>query len=63
MALVQKQAAILVKDAEAKTSLMETAMNLMNNESEKATLSNNIKKMAVTDAAERIVKEILAIAN
>lgn len=63
MALVQKQAAIMVKDADAKNTLMETAMNLMNNESEKASLSNNIKKMAVTDAAERIVREILAVAN
>ena len=63
MALVQKQAALLVKDSDAKSSLMETAMTLIKNESEKEALSNNIKKMAVTDAAERIVKEILAVAN
>jgi UDP-N-acetylglucosamine--N-acetylmuramyl-(pentapeptide) pyrophosphoryl-undecaprenol N-acetylglucosamine transferase len=63
MALVKKDAAILVKDADAKAKLMDTAMILMENESEKQKLSNNIKKMAITDAAERIVREILAVAN
>ena len=63
MALVQKQAALIVKDAEAKDKLMDKAMHLMLDESEKQKLSNNIKKMAITDAAERIVREILAVAN
>lgn len=63
MALVKKDAAIMIKDAEAKDKLMETAIALMKNESEKQKLSNNIKKMAITDAAERIVREILAVAN
>ncbi len=61
MALVNKNAAVLVRDSEAKEKLMDVAMNLLNDETRKSELSNNIKKMAITDAAERIVREILAV--
>lgn len=63
MALVNKNAAVLVRDSEAKEKLMEVAMQLLNDEAKKSELSNNIKKMAITDAAERIVCEILAVAK
>lgn len=63
MALVNKNAAVLVRDSEAKEKLMDVAMQLLNDETRKSELSNNIKKMAITDAAERIVREILAVAK
>ncbi|MBS1684146.1 MAG: undecaprenyldiphospho-muramoylpentapeptide beta-N-acetylglucosaminyltransferase [Bacteroidetes bacterium] len=63
MALVNKNAAILVRDSEAKVKLMTTAMQLLRDEAKKTELSNNIKKMAITDAAERIVREILEVAK
>lgn len=63
MALVNKNAAMLVRDSEAKEKLMGVAMQLLNDESKKRELSNNIKKMAITDAAERIVREILSVAK
>lgn len=63
MALVNKKAAILVRDSDAKDKLMQTAMQLLRDEGKKSELSNNIKKMAITDAAERIVREILSVAK
>ena len=41
---------------------MNAAFELMNDESKKKELSDNISKMAISDAAERIVAEILKIA-
>jgi len=61
MALVIKNAAIMIKDSEAKEKLMSAAFELMNDESKKKELSNNIRKMAISDAAERIVGEILKV--
>ncbi len=63
MALVNRNAAVLVRDSEAKEKLIEVAMQLLNDETRKSELSNNIKKMAITDAAERIVREILSVAK
>ena len=62
MALVKNNAAIMIKDSEAKEKLMNAAFELMNDESKKKELSDNISKMAISDAAERIVAEILKIA-
>lgn len=61
IALVKNNAAILVKDSEAKEKLMNTAFELMNDESKKKELSENISRMAISDAAERIVSEILKV--
>ena len=59
MALVKNNAAILVKDSEAKDKLMAQAYDLLNDEARKKELAENISKMAIADAAERIVNEIL----
>jgi UDP-N-acetylglucosamine--N-acetylmuramyl-(pentapeptide) pyrophosphoryl-undecaprenol N-acetylglucosamine transferase len=59
MALVNKGAAILIKDSEAKGKLLQTAVTLLNDRAEKKKLSENIAKMAIGDAAERIVDEII----
>ena len=54
--LVNKKAALLVEDAQANRKLVNTLEELLRNEDLKASLSSNIKKLAVTDAADRIAK-------
>ncbi len=62
-ALVEKEAALMVKDAEAKTEMIKTAIALLKNEEIKNKLKENIKKRAVPDADERIAREVLKLAN
>ena len=54
--LVNKNAAILVEDANANCKLVDTLEDLIKNENLKISLSSKIKKIAVTDAAEKIAK-------
>jgi UDP-N-acetylglucosamine--N-acetylmuramyl-(pentapeptide) pyrophosphoryl-undecaprenol N-acetylglucosamine transferase len=61
MALVNKDAAIMVKDLEAKEKLVDEVMNLLKNESRQIELSQNIGKMAMPDATKRIVEEVLKL--
>lgn len=61
MALVKKNAAIFIKDSEAKKKLVNTAIDLIKNENKQKELKNNIRALAITDAAERIAKEILEL--
>jgi UDP-N-acetylglucosamine--N-acetylmuramyl-(pentapeptide) pyrophosphoryl-undecaprenol N-acetylglucosamine transferase len=56
MALVNQNAAIFVADKDAKTSLFTTISDLLNNTELQNTLSQNILKLAKTDAAERIAE-------
>lgn len=63
MALVHKQAAVLVKDNEAKATLFDTAIALLNKESESHILAQNIKKLALLDADVVIAKEVIKLAN
>ena len=63
MALVKRKAAILIKDDEAKLNLIGTAFDLLNNEPLQKELSANIKQMAIPNAAERIVEEILKVVS
>jgi len=63
LALVKNNAAIMIKDTEAKERLMSAAFELLNDESKKKELSDNISKMAISDAAERIVAEIMKVAK
>jgi len=58
MALVQKNAAILVKDADAKNQLIDETIRLLNDAQQCAELSKNIKTLAIPDAPDRILKEI-----
>lgn len=58
-ALVDSEAAIMIFDSNAKEKLIKESIALMNDEHRKEILSLNIKKMAIPDAAERIVDEIL----
>jgi len=54
--LVNKNAALLVEDAQVNRKLVDTLEELMKNEDLKLTLSSNIKKIAITNAADRIAK-------
>lgn len=58
MALVQKNAAVLVKDIDAKNLLVDKTIELLNDQNACADLSKNIKTLAIPDAPERILKEI-----
>ena len=63
MALVSKDAALLTKDDEAKEKLMERAKALLADKGLKKRLSDNIAQMAIADAADRIVDEVLKVAK
>lgn len=57
-ALVDKDAALMVADAEAPDILFDKAMQLVRNDEELLRLSDNIAKLAQHDSAKRIVDEI-----
>lgn len=61
MALVNRDAAIMIKDAEAKEKLISVALDLISNEEQIRLLSENIKGMALRDSAKIIAKEILKL--
>jgi UDP-N-acetylglucosamine--N-acetylmuramyl-(pentapeptide) pyrophosphoryl-undecaprenol N-acetylglucosamine transferase len=61
LSLVNKGAGILVKDPEASELLMDRAFSLLKNTEERQKLSENLKKLAIPDSAERIAKEILKL--
>ncbi len=61
MALVNKNAAILVKDIEAETSLSEHLFNLLSNNDLQDKLSTNIKKMAYLDATQKIADIVISL--
>lgn len=61
MALVDKDAAILVKDNAANASLIPAVLDLMNDEQKQEQLSHNMVEMAYKDAATRIAHEVLKL--
>ena len=63
MALVNNNAAVLVKDNEAEQNLVDIALLLINDENKCRTLAENIGKMALSDADEVIAREVLKIAK
>lgn len=62
MALVNKEAALLVKDADASTQLVKIALDLVTDTNKQVLLSNNISKMAFHDSAAVIASEVLRLA-
>ena len=58
-ALVNKNAALMVTDAEVKTKLMPVLLDLVKDEKKMEAMENNISKMGHNDAGERIAAEIL----
>ena len=63
MALVNRDAAILVKDADAAESLLPLAVKTVNDEARLKTLSENILKLALPDSAVIIAKEVIRMAE
>ena len=61
MALVRKGAALLVKDADAATALMPTALELVHDAARTAELEKNALALALPSAARTIVDEIYKI--
>ena len=57
--LADKNAALMISDAEAKSRLVPTIIDLAGNQSIQETLKSNIGKLGVTDADKVIAKEIL----
>ncbi|HTQ28091.1 MAG TPA: undecaprenyldiphospho-muramoylpentapeptide beta-N-acetylglucosaminyltransferase [Puia sp.] len=57
--LVQKNAAILIRDAEAKQKLIPTLLALLADEARQRELAENIGRLAVKDADQVIAHEIL----
>lgn len=63
MALVQKDAAIYVADAEARRTLVPLAINTVADTARLATLSANIKALARPNAAADIAREVIRLAE
>jgi UDP-N-acetylglucosamine--N-acetylmuramyl-(pentapeptide) pyrophosphoryl-undecaprenol N-acetylglucosamine transferase len=61
LALVEKDAALFIKDIDAKEELVPAVLGLLVDTVKQKQLSANIKALAITDAAERIVDELLAL--
>ncbi len=62
LALVDKQAALCVKDAEAADRLIALALNVVRDADKLSALSRNIKALAFTDSADRIAEEVCKLA-
>ncbi len=63
MSLVNKQAAILVKDSEAKEKLLNEILLLMNDEKKQEELKKNIATLALLNADEVIANEVIKLAK
>ena len=61
MSLVNKHAALMVKDSEAKEKLVPMIIELAKDEAKQSELKRNISELAITDADERIAEEIFKI--
>ena len=61
MALVRKDAALLIRDDQASEKLMETACTLIRNDEKVKQLEENIGRLALRDAAQTIVDEIYRV--
>lgn len=63
MALVRKDAAILVKDIEATDKLVPEAITLLGDPDRIQVLHTNVLTLAQTDSANRIAKEVMRLAK
>ena len=61
MALVNHKAALLVKDSDAKETLIPTLIELVKNEEEQRKISANVAKMAFNDSASIIANEVIKL--
>ena len=63
MALVKKEAAVLVKDADAQQQLIPTALALLQDPARLSALSEHILTLAQPDSARRIAEEVIQLAK
>ena len=63
LALVNKNAALYVKDVEAPALLIPMAIDTVQDDAKLKSLSENILKMALPASAEIIAKEVVTLAN
>jgi len=61
LALVRKNAAVMMKDSDAVEQLVTKALALIQNESELKSLSENILTLAERDSADRIAVEVMKL--
>ena len=62
MALVDKEAALYIKDSDAERRLIPLAIETVQNKEKLKNLSKNIKTMAYPDAAKTIAEEVYKLA-
>lgn len=63
MALVNRNAAVLVKDVDAQNDLIDNALRLINDGAKLAELAANASTLAQRDSARRIADEVLKLAE
>ena len=63
MALVNKEAAVLVRDIDAAEQLIPTALELIQDEAKLKSLHEHILTLAQTDSARRIAEEVIKLAQ
>ena len=63
MALVRRDAAVLIRDAEAAEKLIPTALALIADDKRLKTLHDNVLKLAEPDSAKRIAEEVIKLAT
>jgi UDP-N-acetylglucosamine--N-acetylmuramyl-(pentapeptide) pyrophosphoryl-undecaprenol N-acetylglucosamine transferase len=63
MALVRRDAAVLVKDIEAGSKMVETALELLTNNDKLKSLERNILTLALPDSANIIANEVIKLAK
>jgi UDP-N-acetylglucosamine--N-acetylmuramyl-(pentapeptide) pyrophosphoryl-undecaprenol N-acetylglucosamine transferase len=63
LALVNKDAAVMILDADAVAQLGKTTTDLLSDENRRAIMSQNIKRMALNNAAEKIVDRLEQLIN
>jgi UDP-N-acetylglucosamine--N-acetylmuramyl-(pentapeptide) pyrophosphoryl-undecaprenol N-acetylglucosamine transferase len=63
LALVRKNAAVMIKDVDSVEQLVDKALELINDADALNELSNNILKMAEKDSADRIAEEVIKLIN
>ena len=63
MALVQKEAALMVKDAEAQEQLMTLAFEVVRDTQRLNDLSKHIQQLALPDSANIIAQEVIKLAT
>lgn len=63
MALVAKNAALMIPDIEGQEKMVRTMLSLMKDEEQQEQLKEHLKAFSITDADERIYKTLIEVAN